>query len=88
MSSHRRRHALQRQPPKGEPLNAEQDAEVIEGVGSGAKTVDGDCFVDDVEEPMYAQRSNVVATPSGEDLFPLAFNCNFLCGQRVDIDIY
>lgn len=77
MSSHRRRRALQRQPPEGEPLNAEEDAEVVEGVGSGAETPDDDGFMDDVEEPLSAQRTDDVVTPSGEDLFPLAFNCKF-----------
>ncbi len=77
MSSHRRRRALQRQPPEGEPLNAEEDVEVVEGIGSGAKTADDDGFMDYVEEPLSAHRTYVAATPSGEDLFPLAFNCKF-----------
>ena len=74
MSSHRRRRALQSQPLEGEPLNAEEDDEVVEGVGSGAETADDDGFMDDVEEPLSAQRTYVAATPSGEDLFPLALN--------------
>ncbi len=49
MSSHRKHRALQRQPPEGEPLNAEEDAEVVEGVGSGAETADDDGFMDDVD---------------------------------------
>ncbi len=77
MSSHRRRRALQRQPPKGEPLNAEEDAEVVEGVGSGAETADDDGFMDDVDEPLFVVRTDVAAAPSGEDLFPLALNCKF-----------
>ncbi len=74
MSSHRKRRALQRQPPEGEPLNAEEDAEVVEGVGSGAETADEDGFMDDIEEPLFVHRKDDVATPSGEDPFP----CNFI----------
>ena len=44
---------------------------------SGAETADDDGFMDDVEEPMFAQRTDNVATPSGDDLFPLAFNSKF-----------
>ncbi len=77
MSSHRKRRALQRQPLEGEPLYAEENAEVVEGVGSGAENADGDGFMDDVEEPLFAHRTDDVATPSGEDMFPLAFNCKF-----------
>ena len=43
--------------------------------------------MDDVEEPLHAQRTNDVATPSGEDLFALAINCTFYCVQRFGIDI-
>ena len=77
MSSHRKRRALQRQPPKGEPLNAGEDVEVVKGVGSGAESVDDDGFIDDVEDPLSTQRIDDVVTPSGEDLFLLAFNCKF-----------
>jgi hypothetical protein len=58
-------------------LMRKKDVEVVEGVGLGAETADDDGFMDDVEEPLSAQRTNDVATPSGEDLFPLAFNCKF-----------
>ncbi len=52
-------------------------AEVVEGVGSGAETADDDGFMDDVDEPLSAVRTDVTAAPSGEDLFPLALNCKF-----------
>ncbi len=83
MSSHRKRRALQRQPTEGEPLNAEEDAEVVEGVGSG-----DDLFMNDVDEPLSDVRTDAAATPSGEGLFPLACNCKFQCVQKFAIDKY
>ncbi len=47
----------------------------MEGVGSGAETAEDDGFMDDVDEPLSAVRTNAAAAPSGEDLFPLALNC-------------
>ena len=70
MSSQRIRSALQKQSPEeGQSLNQEKDAEVDEGIGSGAND---DGFMDDADEPLSVQRAVVVATPSGECLIPLA----------------
>ena len=51
MSSQRRRRALQRQPSEGEPVNVEEELEVVEGVGEGAETAEDEGFFDDVDEP-------------------------------------
>ena len=48
----------------------------MEGVGSGAETAEDDGFMDDVDEPLSAVRTDAAA-PSGEDLFKLALNCKF-----------
>ena len=76
MSSQRRRRALQRQPSEGELGNAEEEPEVVEGVGEGAETAEEDGFMDDVDEPLSVVRT-YAAAPSGEDLFKLALNCKF-----------
>ena len=62
MSSQRRRRALQRQPSEGELVNAEEEPEVVEGVGEGAETAEEDGFMDDVDEPLSDVRTDRVRT--------------------------
>ena len=69
MSSQRIRRALEKQPrEEGQSLNREDVAHVAEGIGSSAND---DGFMDDVDEPLFVQRADVVTTPFGVCLIPL-----------------